>query len=98
MLSGVVKQDLWSSQQRAVEEHYLRGEYAGEIQKISQSLGDRSFRHEPVFLSLIIRNLDTIAGERLQANEEGYDMRRLVASLQTLFTVIAGLRAWEAAQ
>lgn len=95
LLLVVAKQDLWGSQQKDVEDHYLRGEYAAAIQEVSRSLGDQSFRHEPVFLSLIIRNLETLNGERLQTNEAGYDMRRLVEALRTMITIVAGLKTWE---
>jgi energy-coupling factor transporter ATP-binding protein EcfA2 len=95
LLSIVAKQDLWGSQQRQVEEHYVRGDYATEIHDIAQKLGHQLFRPEVVFLSLIIRNLETIANERLQATEEGYDMRRVLDSLRTLITVVAGLKHWE---
>ncbi len=95
LLSVVAKQDLWGSQQREVEEHYLRGDYAAELQRISQTLGNRSFRYEWGFLSLIIRNLETMASERLQSNEAGYDMRQMTDSLRRLLTVVTGLKRWE---
>lgn len=95
LLSVVAKQDLWGSQQGAVEEQYLRGDYASALVSVSRALGDRSFRHEVVLLSLIIRNLETLAGEMLAETEAGYDMRRLTESLQQLVNVFTGLRSWE---
>ncbi len=95
LLSVVAKQDLWGTQQDAVEEHYQRGEYTKELAPAAQSLGVRSFRHEVVLVSLIIRNLESPAGERLADNESGYDMRRLTESLQHLVNVLTGLRTWE---
>jgi hypothetical protein len=98
LLSLVAKQDLWWTRQGAVEEHYHRGEYAREVATIAHSLGDHTFRHEVVLLSLIIRNLETLVGESLAETEAGYDMKRLTESLQHLVNVFTGLRTWEGDQ
>lgn len=95
LLSLVTKQDLWGSRQGEVEAHYLRGEYAAEVERVRRALGDRSFRQETVFLALTIRNLETAARERLQPNEAGYDMARLASSLRQLFAALAELQVWE---
>ncbi len=95
LLSIVTKQDLWGSQQGKAEEHYNRGDYGREIQDLAQKLGNRLFRSEIVFLSLIIQNLETINNERLQSNEVGYDMGCVIRSLRVLFAVVAGLKHWE---
>lgn len=61
LLTVVAKQDLWWSEHGAAEAHYLRGEYAVAVREVAQALGDQAFRHEPVFLSMTLRNLETAA-------------------------------------
>ena len=97
LLSAVSKQDLWGSQQGVVEEHYQRGDYSVELAPVLQALGNRSFRHEVVLLSLTIRNLQTLAHETLAETEAGYDIKRLTESIQNLVRIFNGLREWEGA-
>jgi hypothetical protein len=97
LLSVVAKQDLWASQQGDVEKHYRSGEYAAAVQSMAGALGAHSFRHDLVFVSLILKNLETPAGERLQTTASaGYDMSRLADSIKRLISVFESVRVWEA--
>ena len=95
LLTVVCKQDLWGERQKDVEDHYLRGEFGREIGAAVAKAGAATLRHDFVFLSLLIANLVTVAGERLKANEAGYDHRRQITSLRRLFEAVAALQGWE---
>jgi hypothetical protein len=90
----VVKQDLWGSQQREVEGHYGGSDWQRELETVTRALGTR-FRWEHVFASLLLSNFDTERGERLKANEAGYDHRRQVLSLRNMYEVLGALKVWE---
>ncbi|OWK45015.1 hypothetical protein FRUB_01346 [Fimbriiglobus ruber] len=51
-----------------------------------------------MFLSLVLRNLETLANEPLQSTEAGYDMRRLTNSIQNMSQIVEGLKSWEEKQ
>ncbi len=95
MLSLVTKQDLWWPQRAKVESHYREGEYAATIQGVLDRVGRLSFRHEYVFVSLVISNFTTGMKDTLKPNAEGYDQNLQVASLRRLFETIAALKDWE---
>ena len=95
LLTLVTKQDLWWTDQGAVEKHYGSGSYADIVK---QCLGDKSgvqFRHEQVFVSLVIRNLMTGRGEFLKGTASGYDMPMQHQSVERLLQVFEGLMQWE---
>jgi hypothetical protein len=94
LLTAVVKQDLWGTRQQDVELQYTSGDFAREVDQVRHVLGGR-FRTETVFASLLISNFDTEQGERLKANEAGYDHRKQVLSLRRLLEVLGSLKAWE---
>lgn len=97
VLTVVAKQDLWATKQGEVEKHYRSGDYAASVRAMANALGSHSFRHETVFISLILKNLETLAGEELQRTASGgYDMTRLADSVKRLVTTFEGIRAWEA--
>jgi hypothetical protein len=95
VLTIISKQDLWWNKQKEAEQHYLQGEYKTLLRSVAQKVGDWRFRDELVMMSLIIRNLKTIAGERLQANVSGYDMQTMMHSIRQLLRVLNGLQSWE---
>jgi hypothetical protein len=97
LLTVVAKQDLWAAQQGAVERHYRSGAYATAVQDVVSALGSRSFRHDVAFVSLILKNLETPTGEKLQTTaSNGYDMTRLADAVKRLVVTFESLRSWEA--
>ena len=95
LTSLVTKQDLWWKRRDECEAFYRTGEYGRLVRSIADALGRQRFRHEISPVSMIIRSLETSAGEVLQANVEGYDMRRMSASIIGLLRVMSGLKEWE---
>ncbi|REJ80020.1 MAG: hypothetical protein DWQ34_09140 [Planctomycetota bacterium] len=95
MLSVVTKQDLWWNVRSAVEDHYQSGPYSAIIDEVRNHRGAKSFRHEMVFASLIIRRLMTGRGELLKNNVAGYDQEYQLRSLWQLAVTIDALRQWE---
>jgi hypothetical protein len=57
--------------------------------------GNRLFRHELAFGSLVIRNLTTARNEKLKDNLAGYDHLRQVNSLRRLFEAVEALENWK---
>jgi hypothetical protein len=96
MLTLVAKQDLWQPKHGEVEKHYRDGEYSAEIQKVVGQRGARQFRHELVFVSLVISNFLSGTGEPLKPNAAGYDQKMQVESLRRLFETLDALRQWGA--
>jgi GTPase SAR1 family protein len=96
LLTLVAKQDLWWPKHGEVEKHYRDEEYTAEIQKVVGQRGARQFRHEIAFVSLVISNFWTGAGEQLRPNAAGYDQKMQVESLRRLFETVDALRQWEA--
>lgn len=96
LLTVVAKQDLWWPKKSEVEDHYRNGGYGAEIQQMLGQLGQRQFRHEFAFASLVIRNFVTGRDEKLKSNAEGYDHTLQIASLRRLIETIDALRTWEA--
>ncbi|AWM39205.1 hypothetical protein GobsT_25020 [Gemmata obscuriglobus] len=95
-LSVVAKQDLWAGQQGEVESHYQAGEYMTAVREMQNALGAHAFRHDFAFVSLILKNLETLAGEKLYSTASGsFDMPRLAAAVQRLVRVFQTIRAWE---
>jgi hypothetical protein len=94
LLSVIAKQDLWYPKRAAAIKHYTEGDYAREVAAIVAQ-DPPQFRHEFVFVSLVISNFITAAGERLRPNVEGYDQAAQVETLRGLFEVVDGLREWE---
>lgn len=95
MMTLVAKEDLWWPERNAVRKHYLDGEYAAEVNAITQQRGAQRFRHETVFASLVIANFLTGAQELLRPNAAGYDQNLQIESLRRLFEMIEALRQWE---
>lgn len=96
LLSVVAKQDLWAKHQGAVDRHYRSGAYAAAVQSMANALGSHAFRHDLVFVSLIMKNLETPAGEKLQTTASaGYDMTRLADSVRQLVSTFESIRSWE---
>jgi hypothetical protein len=95
LLAVVTKQDLWGSRQGVVDQHYRSGEFADLVQEVRAARGAANFRYELVLGSLLIANFETSVGERLKANEAGYDHAQQVRSLRRLIQVIDELRKWE---
>lgn len=96
LLTLVGKEDLWTHDERAVREFYTTGSYGRKVAEILKGKGNRLFRHEVVFGSLVIRNFVDGRGAVLKKNQSGYDHERQVRSLRHLFETIAALEAWKA--
>jgi hypothetical protein len=94
-LSLIAKQDLWWKKQADVKRHYEEGPYGVEVQKLLGQRGQRDFRHEFAYTSLVIGNYVTGMKESLQPNTAGFDHHQYVHSLRRLFEMIESLRKWE---
>lgn len=95
LLSLVTKQDLWATQQSAVDSHYRQGAYAAEVGQIVSQRSAASFRHEVAMGSLVIRNLVDTDGEVLKRTVSGYDHARQVDSLRHMIETVDQMREWE---
>jgi hypothetical protein len=93
LLSAVTKHDLWRPEEAEADKWYREGEYGNLVEAIARHKGT-AFRHEPLFLSLVIGNFVTAKDEVLDKNKEGYDHRAQVESVRRLFEVLDGLRKW----
>lgn len=94
LLVVVAKEDLWCDDRAAVEAFYTTGPVGEELEKLSAR--GPQYRHETAYASLTIGNLDTVAGERLRPNAEGYDHRFQITSVRKLLTTVGALLDWEA--
>lgn len=95
MLTVVTKQDLWIGEEREVTDRWRDGECGAVLATVLGKKDARFFRHEHAAVSLVIRNLETTVGECLEQNTAGYDHKAQVTSVRRLFTMLAGLQAWE---
>ena len=95
LISLVTKQDLWWDDRDAVESHYSTGKYRNIISKCMGGKATHEFRHEPVYTSLVIRNLMTGRNETLKSTIAGYDQSHQRQSLEKLLHTFEGLMAWE---
>jgi hypothetical protein len=95
MFSVVAKQDLWWPEHSEVNKWYSEGLYATEINAIQNQFGQRQFRHELAFVSLVISNYVSGKNELLKPNVEGYDHLLQVESLRRVFEIVAALKEWE---
>jgi hypothetical protein len=93
LVSVVTKQDLWRSEESAVQTWYHGGEYGSLIEDIVRHKGT-TFRHETHLLSLVIGNFVTSRDETLAKNLQGYDHRAQVESVRRLVEIVDGLRKW----
>jgi hypothetical protein len=96
LLTLVAKEDLWTEKDKAVHDFYTTGEYGKRIQALITKKGNRLFRHEIVFGSMVIHNLTTARGELLQKNTAGYDHTRQVQSLRQMIETVSALENWKA--
>ena len=60
LFSLIAKQDLWWPERLEVAKQYQEGQYSTEINAIINHLGQRQFRHELAFTSLVLRIAETI--------------------------------------
>lgn len=97
LASLVTKQDLWRTQESAVEAWYRDGEYGKLVTEVAAHKG-ATFRHEYHGCSLLIGNLVTASNETLAKNAEGYDHRAQVESVRRVFEIVDGLHAWGSAK
>jgi len=95
LLTLVTKQDLWFDQRDAVERHYSQDKYATIMKSCLGRKTEAIFRHETVFVSLVIRNLMTGRGEVLKNTIGGYDAPAQEVSFERLLQVFDALMQWE---
>ncbi len=88
MVTLVTKEDLWWKHRADVEQYYRQGEYAAQIETITQKRGANQFMHEYVFASLAISNMTTEFGERVFVTAEGYDQNIQADHWQRLLEAI----------
>ena len=91
MITVVNKQDLWWDRRDEVRRHYETGPYADLIESIRRGVGERSFQHEFVPVSLTLGNMTTANGEVLASTVSGYDMPTHLSYLNTFFGKLHGL-------
>jgi hypothetical protein len=96
LLTLVTKQDLWAEDEKAVTDHYRAGDWGAAVAELAAAKDPRRFRHEHAAASLLIRTLETSAGEALAKNAEGYDHKAQVTSVRRVVEILDGLRQWEA--
>jgi hypothetical protein len=94
-LTLVTKEDLWWKDRAAVQQHYTSGSYGSIIARCMGRKNTSTFRHEQVFVSLLIRNLVTGRGEVLKNTTAGYDLAMQEQSFEKLLQVFNGLMEWE---
>jgi hypothetical protein len=95
MMTLVTKQDLWWDERDTVKEYYESGRY---LRFISNCVGSKTtdqFRHESVYVSLVLRNLTTGRNELLSRTVAGYDQPLQAQSIEKLLQVFEGLMEWE---
>lgn len=91
MLSLVTKEDLWFHIYDHVREHYASGTYSEIVDDIRSSLGNMSFRHEIVTMSMLIKDFVTGRNETLAKTNSEYDQEKQVQSARNFFDAISSL-------
>lgn len=91
----VTKQDLWWDERDTVKSYYESDEYLKNINECLGSKATNQFRHESVFVSLVLRNLMTGRNELLKSTVSGYDQPLQLQSFERLLQVFDGLMEWE---
>lgn len=91
MVTVVNKQDLWWDRREEVRRHYEEGSYAEQVDAIRRNLGQRSFQHEFIPVSLTLGNMVTPAGEVIARTVAGYDMPLHLTYLNGFFAKLHGL-------
>jgi hypothetical protein len=92
-LTVVTKQDLWWPDRTEVERHYRASEYAEVVAEVARRKGDRSFRDELVFGSLVIATSTPARVSGWLKNVEGYDHRTQIESVRRLLETVGSLKA-----
>ncbi|MCH7479136.1 MAG: hypothetical protein IIA14_13685, partial [SAR324 cluster bacterium] len=91
LLSVITKEDLWFDAYDLGWQHYSAGEYNDTIEGIRNAIGTRSFRHELVTMSLLIKDFVTGRNELLASSSQQYDQGKQAESANRFFAMISSL-------